>query len=90
MMRSGSGYGRGWSKTVLTTEKMAVLAPMPSAKAAMAITLNPGVLISRRMEWRRSDSEAAHVVVYARGGAEVRKERKGFGRIINGNSRFCR
>src|SRR5215472_2657368 len=30
-MRSGSGYGRGFSKTAFTTVKMAVLAPMPSA-----------------------------------------------------------
>src|SRR5579864_8863342 len=54
-MRSGSGYGSGWSRTVLTTEKMAVLAPMPRARAAIATAVNPGVLISRRMEWRRSE-----------------------------------
>jgi hypothetical protein len=29
--RSGWGYGSGFRRTPLTTEKMAVLAPMPSA-----------------------------------------------------------
>ena len=32
--RSGSGYGSGRSRTAFTTEKIAVLAPIPSASAA--------------------------------------------------------
>ena len=34
--RSGSGTATGFSSTALTTEKMAVLAPMPSVSAATA------------------------------------------------------
>src|SRR5580693_4691075 len=41
-MRSGSGYERGWSRTAFTTEKMAVLAPMPRARVRTAITVKPG------------------------------------------------
>jgi hypothetical protein len=33
--RSGLGYGSGFSMTPLTTLKMAVLAPMPSARVRM-------------------------------------------------------
>src|SRR5712692_6308216 len=57
MIRSGSGYGNGWSNTVFTTEKMAVLAPMPSAKAAMATTVKPGLFRRMRIEWRRSETK---------------------------------
>ena len=48
--RSGSGKGAGFSKTVLTTEKIAVFTPMPSASAATAAAVNP--------ELRRSDRRA--------------------------------
>src|SRR5688572_7396498 len=37
---SGSGYGSGFSRTALTTEKIAVLAPMPNARAATAAAVN--------------------------------------------------
>ena len=47
--------GQRLQQHVLTTEKMAVFAPIPSASAATATIVNPGVLISRRIEWRRSD-----------------------------------
>src|SRR5579862_1087882 len=53
-MRSGSGYGSGFKSTVLTTEKMAVLAPMPSASAAIAVIVNPGVRRSIRSVCLRS------------------------------------
>jgi hypothetical protein len=43
-MRSDSGYGSGRSSTALTTEKMAVLAPMPSASAATVISVSSGRL----------------------------------------------
>ena len=37
--RSGSANGSGLSNTVLTTLKMAVFAPMPSARVRMAMAL---------------------------------------------------
>src|SRR5580658_1598842 len=42
-MRSVSGKVSGLSRTVLTTEKIAVVAPMPSASAATAAIVNPGL-----------------------------------------------
>jgi hypothetical protein len=46
--RSGSGKVRGRSKTVLTTIKMAVFTPMPSAYAAIAVRANAGLAVSTR------------------------------------------
>jgi|SRR5436853_4367104 len=40
--RDGSGYGSGVSNTVLTSEKIAVLAPMPTASVRTATRVNPG------------------------------------------------
>ena len=40
---SASGYGRGRSSTALTTVKMAVLAPIPSASVSTATAVNPGL-----------------------------------------------
>src|ERR1044071_5876593 len=50
MIRSASGYGSGRSRTALTTLKIAVFAPMPSASVRMAMNANPGDLRS----WRRA------------------------------------
>src|SRR5580658_424651 len=47
-MRSGWGNARGLSSTVLTTEKMAVFAPIPSASADIAVAVKPGLWRSRR------------------------------------------
>ena len=47
-MRSGCKYGKGFNSTESTTVKMAVLAPMPKASAAMAMAVNPGFLRSMR------------------------------------------
>ena len=41
--RSGSGYPSGRRITPLTTEKMAVFAPMPSASVRIVTRANPGV-----------------------------------------------
>ena len=41
--RSGSANGSGRSTTVLTTEKIAVFAPMPSASVSNAMSVKPGV-----------------------------------------------
>ena len=53
-IRSGSGYGSGLSSTVFTTEKIAVLAPIPSMSAATAAIVNPGVCRNMRSECFRS------------------------------------
>src|SRR5215211_1518957 len=49
--RSGDGKGSGFSNTALTTLKIAVLAPMPSASVRTATRENPGDLRS----WRRAN-----------------------------------
>ena len=46
--RSGSRYGSGRSRTAFTTLKIAVLAPMPSARVSTAIAVNPGERASCR------------------------------------------
>jgi hypothetical protein len=42
--RDGSRYGSGRSSTALTTEKIAVFAPMPSASVSTATAVKPGFL----------------------------------------------
>src|SRR5271170_3076786 len=64
MMRSECGYGSGASRTALTTEKMAVLAPMPSARATTATAVNPGLPVRTRREWRRSGSGLLILIWY--------------------------
>src|SRR5579883_1008229 len=54
MMRSGSGYGSGCKRTLLTTVKMAVFAPMPRASAATATVVKPGFARSILAAYRRS------------------------------------
>ena len=46
--RSGSAYGSGRSRMALTAEKIAVLAPIPSASVRMAMTVTPGCLTRSR------------------------------------------
>ena len=53
-MRSGSGNGAGFSRTESTTEKIAVLVPMPSASAATAAAVKPGLCRNVRKECFRS------------------------------------
>ena len=47
---SGSSYGSGSSNTPLTTLKIAVLGPIPSASVKMTASANPGCLVSCRRE----------------------------------------
>src|SRR5207244_9386220 len=54
MSRSGCANGSGCRSTALTTEKIAALAPIPSASAAIATTLKRGFLSATRIAWRRS------------------------------------
>src|SRR3989442_11352396 len=53
-MWSGSGKGSGRSSTPYTTVKIAVLAPMPSARVNTATDVNPGLFASIRAAYRRS------------------------------------
>src|SRR5262249_12187402 len=53
MIRSASGYGSGRSRTALTMLKMAVFAPIPSARVMIATAENAGFLISWRTANRR-------------------------------------
>src|SRR2546425_1147383 len=46
--RSGSRYGRGCNNTALTTLKIAVFAPMPSASVSTATAVKPGFFNSSR------------------------------------------
>src|SRR6266850_5797556 len=54
--RSASGAATGRSRTAFTTEKIAVLAPMPSVSAAIAASVNARALISVRSAYFRSFS----------------------------------
>src|SRR5882757_6419625 len=47
-MRSASGYVSGLRSTVSTTVKIALLMPMPSARAATAKPVNPGLVRNMR------------------------------------------
>ena len=46
--RSGLGYGKGFSRTPLTTLKIAVLAPIPMASDAMMMKVETGLRRSMR------------------------------------------
>ena len=48
------------SMTFFATEKMAVLAPMPSAREVTAMAVNPGLLRRRRAANRRSAQNSSH------------------------------
>ena len=56
--RSGAAYGSGRSSVASTRAKIALLAPMPSARVAAAISVNAGAFLSCRsaneMSWRSS------------------------------------
>src|SRR5438477_7619275 len=53
MIRSASGYGSGRRRTALTMLKIAVFAPIPSARVMIATAENAGFLISCRKASRR-------------------------------------
>src|SRR5262245_44717526 len=55
----GSRYGSARSNTVLTTLKIAVFAPMPSARVAMTIAVKAGLLRSRRRLYAMSRKKAS-------------------------------
>jgi hypothetical protein len=47
-IRSAFGKGSGRRSTVLTTLKMAVVAPIPKASASTVTSVNPGLFQSMR------------------------------------------
>src|SRR5687768_8586283 len=53
-IRSASGKGSGLKSTAFTTEKMAVLAPMPKASAATAVMVKLGLCRNMRSACLRS------------------------------------
>ena len=57
--RSASGNDTGRSSTALTTEKMAVLAPIPSVSAATAASVNAGLCRTIRSDCLRSLTNAS-------------------------------
>ena len=52
--RSGWSYGNGRNRTVFTTLKIAVVAPIPSASVRIAVSANAGFLRSVRPANARS------------------------------------
>ena len=54
--RSGSEYGSGCKSTPLTTLKIAVFAPMPSASVRIATAVKPGFFASILIPYRKSCS----------------------------------
>src|SRR6266404_190644 len=63
MILSESGKGSGASNPRSITEKIAVFAPMPSARARTATMVKPGLLIRTRKEWRTSASSVS-IIAY--------------------------
>ncbi len=52
--RSDPGYGNGLNSTPLTTEKIDVFVPMPSASARIATIVKPGLLMKILAPYFRS------------------------------------
>jgi hypothetical protein len=48
--RSGPGNDTGFNRTVFTTVKIAVFAPMPSVKAVIAAIVKPAFRLNSRKE----------------------------------------
>ena len=57
--RSASGYGTGFNNTASTTEKIAVFAPIPSARVRTATVAKPGDFRKLRRAYRTSWSKAS-------------------------------
>jgi hypothetical protein len=53
------------------TEKMAVLAPMPKASAAIAIAVKPGLFENTRREWHTSATKFSMLITTIHGGEKV-------------------
>src|SRR5262250_1271330 len=65
MILSESGNGSGAKSARSITEKIAVFAPMPSARARIATVVKPGLLIRTRREWRTSASRVS-IIAYTK------------------------
>src|SRR5205823_10045122 len=64
---SDSGYGSGRNSTTLTTLKMAVLAPIPSARVSTATAVKAGCMASIRKAYRKSWRTACMDLLAAQG-----------------------
>src|SRR5436190_9842579 len=62
-IRPGSANGSGLSSAALTTLKMAVLAPMPSASVRTATAENPGDFLSPRIAYAASCFESLQIAL---------------------------
>src|SRR5437667_7301621 len=71
--RSGSGAFTGLRSTALTTEKMAVLAPIPSVSAATAASVNAGALMSVRSVYQIADQCIHRLVLLSKVHARVER-----------------
>src|SRR5882757_7427106 len=81
----GAGGLGGLSRIVLTTEKMAVFAPMPTARMTMAVTVKPGVLASDRRPNLRSRHKSSSQVEGAREESSVMNASGAFVRTLSEN-----
>jgi hypothetical protein len=57
-MRSGWAYGRSLSRSALTIEKMAVLAPMERASVTVTVQVKAGL----RLSWRTANLKNCIIV----------------------------
>src|SRR4029453_3127242 len=60
--RDGSRYGSGLGGTQRMTLKMAVFAPMPSARVRTAVAVNPGLLHNARTAYHESCRKSLHML----------------------------
>src|SRR6267143_1814627 len=87
MIRSAPGYGSGRSRTALTMLKMAVFAPMPSARVRIATAENAGFLISCRKARRRLLITKSNHRIDT--GCTTRRDETGRGRDCGQQGRDC-
>src|SRR5688572_16402217 len=59
--RSLLGYGSGRSSTPLTTVKIAVAEPIPTANATTASSATPGAVFQEAQDWEKADHLAMTV-----------------------------
>src|SRR5947207_1579834 len=64
--RSPLRYGSGRINTPLTTVKIAVAEPMPTANATMASSATPGAVFQEAQAWEKADSTVAVTVAPSR------------------------
>src|SRR5436309_3173519 len=87
--RDACANGSGFSTTPYTMEKIAVLAPMPTARIAMTARVNAGALISDRAAYRRSeDTPVMSLAAFVASAFRRTRNRRGLGPGLFGNGHF--